>query len=117
MTDGFPTENQHRQNIRCIANRVVRNANKKVPSHLTTNPRSRIAPGLEVDPSRGLFYCTECRRRVTRNTENRCEYGHGRNCEYHQFSELECFAENYTKRTTGGGIQTNVLQQEREVVR
>lgn len=59
------------------------------PTHLTTQPNSRIAPDLEVDPARGLFYCVECNRRVTRNTENGKEYGHDRYCEYHETSGIE----------------------------
>lgn len=60
------------------------------PEHLTTDPEVRIAPGLEVDATEGLWYCTECDLRITRNSHNHNEYGHARSCEHHQtFSGVE----------------------------
>lgn len=55
-----------------------------LPAHLTTNPSSRVAPDLEVDAAKGLLYCVECDRRVTRNTRNHNEYGHDVECDHHQ---------------------------------
>lgn len=55
-----------------------------IPDHLTTDPAVRVSPGFEVDREKGLFYCTACHFRITRNTNNHNEYGHARDCPHHE---------------------------------
>lgn len=59
-----------------------------LPVHLTTNPSSRIAPDLEIDAARGLFYCEDCNRRITRNRQSHREYGHDLDCEHHETADV-----------------------------
>ncbi|MDR9380710.1 MAG: hypothetical protein RI560_03430 [Natronomonas sp.] len=59
-----------------------------LPEHLTTDPEVRVAPDMEVDSQKGLFYCRECHRRITRNDHNHNEYGHDSDCSHSQGREV-----------------------------
>lgn len=59
-----------------------------LPAHLTTDPEVRVAPDMEIDAAKGLFYCRECHRRITRNPSNKNEYGHDSNCPHRQEREV-----------------------------